>query len=360
MPTNLRRPLPAPPAHARILSVPENARCLDAVQLQNLEQSFRDWVEASRSPGIGMSRKRILLTYLLIRYTGARLNEVLKLDSQLDIDCEAHAVFFRKAKTQGGSAGREVQIPEVLSAEIRKTLEVEHVRRTRRGFFSIDPGHVRRKFYERATACGIPKALGAPEVIRRSRAVELLQSNMPLPVVQKILGHSTPNLAASYVKFSEEDMRRAETFFVDRENRRKTSARNAFFGRIETLRKGDIQTWVEISTLGGYRISAVITNHSLERLGLKQGALVAAEVKAPWVTVYRSVDNLPSSADNVLSGMVERIVHGKVSSEIVVRITDHTEICSIVTEQSLKKLCLQPEDQVWVAFNAFTVVLHAD
>jgi molybdate transport system regulatory protein len=360
MPIKTRRPLPTPLTLARILSVPENARCLDAVQLQNLEQSFRDWAEAPRSPGLGRSRRRILLIYLLIRYTGARLNEVLKLDPQRDIDDKAHSVFFRKAGPEGAPAGRDVQIPEVLLAEIRKTLEVEFALRTRRGFFSIDPGHVRRKFYERAAACGIPRELGAPEVIRRSRAVELLQSNMPLPVVQKILGHSTPNLAASYVKFSEEDMHRAEAFFVDRENRRKTSARNEFLGKIETLRKGDVQAWVEISTPGGYRISAVITNHSLKRLGLKPGTLVAAEVKAPWVTIHRSADDPECSADNVLGGTVERIVRGKVTSEIVARIADGTEICSIVTEQSLKKLGLRLADRVWVAFNAFTVVLHAD
>jgi len=357
---NARRPLPVPPAHARILSVPENARCLDAVQLQNLEQSFRDWAEAPRSPGLGMSRRRILLIYLLIRYTGARLNEVLKLDPQRDIDDQARSVVFRKAEREGAPAGRDVKIPEVLLTEIRKTLEIELARRTRRGFFSIDPGHVRRKFYERAAACGIPRELGAPEVIRRSRAVELMQGNVPLPVVQKILGHSTPNLAASYVKFSEEEMRRVEAFFVDRENRRKTSARNAFFGKIETLRKGDVQAWVEISTLGGYRIRAVITNHSLKRLGLKSGVLVAAEVKAPWVTVHRSADDLECSADNVLGGTVERIVRGKVTSEIVARIADGTEICAIVSEPSLKRLGLRPADRVWVAFNAFTVILHAD
>jgi molybdate transport system regulatory protein len=357
---NARRSFPVHPAHARILSVPEKARCLDAVQLQNLEQSFREWAEAPRSPGLGMSRRRILLIYLLIRYTGARLNEVLKLDPRRDFDDKAHSVVFRKAEREGVPAGRDVKIPEVLSAEIHKTLEIELARRTRRGFFSIDPGHVRRKFYERAAACGIPRELGAPEVIRRSRAVELLQSNVPLPVVQMILGHSTPNLAASYVKFSEEDMRRAEAFFVDRENRRKTSARNAFFGKIETLRKGDVQAWVEISTPGGYTISAVITNHSLERLGLKRGRLVAAEVKAPWVTIHRSADDLESSADNVLGGTVEHIVRGKVTSEIVARIIDGTEICSIVTEQSLEKLGLRTGDRVWVAFNAFTVVLHSD
>jgi molybdate transport system regulatory protein len=361
-PTPLKelRFMPQQPTHARILSVSETARCLDAVQLRRLEQSYRNWAEASRRSGLGVSRRRILLIYLLIRYTGAKLNEVLKLDPRRDIDSTAHSVFFRKAERKRAPAGRDVQIPEVLSAEIRKTLEVTRPLKTRSLFFSIDPSHVRRKFYERAVACGIPRELGAPEVIRRSRAVELMQSNVPLPVVQKILGHSTPNLAASYVKFSEEDMRRAEAFFVERENRRRTSARNAFFGKIETLRRGDIQTWVEISTPGGYRIRAVITNHSRERLGLKPGGLVAAEVKAPWVTVHRSVDDPAGSADNRLGGTVERIVRGKVTSEVVARLADGTEICSIVSEPSRKRLGLRPAERVWLAFNAFTVVLHAD
>ncbi|MFO7708670.1 MAG: TOBE domain-containing protein [Desulfobacterales bacterium] len=354
------RLLPVPPAHARILSVPGNARCLDAVQLQNLEQSFRDWAEASRGPGIGASRRRILLIYLLIRYTGARLNEVLKLDPRRDIDDKAHEVVFRKTERGGAPTGREVKIPEMLAAEIRNTLKAEHVRGSRSGFFNIDPGHVRRKFYERAQAIGLPRGLGAPEAIRKSRAVELMQGNVPLPVVQKILGHSTPSLAASYVRFSEEEMRRAEAFFVDRENRRKTSARNAFFGKIEVLRKGDVQAWVEISTPGGCRIGAVITHHSVTRLGLKPGALVAAEVKAPWVTIHHRADDPACSADNVLGGTVERIVRGKVSSEIVARIADGTEICAIVTEQSLDKLDLRLGDRVWTAFNAFAVVLHAD
>ena len=78
------------------------------------------------------------------------------------------------------------------------------------------------------------------------------------------------------------------------------------------------------------------------------------------MTIHRSADDPESSADNVLGGMVEHIVRGKVTSEIVARIADGTEICSIVTEHSLKKLGLRPGDRVWVSFNAFTVVLHAD
>lgn len=353
-------PAPAPPTHARILSVSETARCLDAVQLQRMEHSFRAWVQSARGSGLGISRKRVLLIFLLIRYTGARLNEVLGLDLKQDFNRDVHTVRFRRKDGAIGHADRTVQLPEGVSAEIQTAVGIIAPGATEGHALRLDPAHVRRKFYERAEAIGLPRGLGAPEVVRKSRAVELMQGNVPLPVVQKILGHSSPNLAASYVKFSEEEMRRAEAFFVERENRRKTSARNAFFGKIETLRKGDIQAWVEISTPGGCRISAVITHHSVTRLGLRPGALVAAEVKAPWVTILRSADDPACSADNVLGGTVERIVHGKVTSEIVARIADGTQICAIVTEESLNQLGLRPGDRVWAAFNAFAVVLHAD
>jgi len=340
-------------SHARILSGSGSGRCLDLIQLNRLEQALREWAGSLRRPDLALPRRRVLLIFLLIRYTGARLSEVLGLDLKADLDFETQTVRFRKG-------ARDVQLPQGVSAEIRNALESLPARNAGTGMLKLDPAHVRRKFYERAEAIGLPRALGAPEVIRRSRAVELMQGNVPLPVVQKILGHSTPSLAASYVKFSEEEMRRAETFFIDRENRRKTSARNAFFGKIKSLIKGDVQAWVEISAPGGYCISAVITNHSLERLGLKRGGLVAAEVKAPWVTIHRSAEDPASSADNVLAAAVERVVRGKVTSEIVTRIADGTEICAIVTQQSLEKLSLKPADRVWVAFNAFTVVLHAD
>ncbi len=351
---------PTHPDHARILSGPEGGRCLDPVQLNRLEQAFREWAGSPRRPDLVSSRRRVFLIFLLIRYTGARLNEVLRLELKKDFNLEMHTLRFHKGADPDDRTGRNVQIPQAVSIEIQGFLGGLSPRGKGGSLLKLDPAHVRRKFYERAESIGIPRELGAPEVIRKSRAVELMRGSVPLPVVQKILGHATPNLVASYVKFSVEEMRRVEAFFVDRENRRKTSARNAFFGKIETLRKGVVQAWVEILTPGGTRISAVITNHSLENLGLKRGALVAAEVKAPWVTIHRSVDRPPCSAENVLGGSVERIVRGKVTSEIVARISDGTAICAVVTAQSLKMLDLRPSDRVWAAFNAFAVVLHAD
>jgi molybdate transport system regulatory protein len=349
-----------PESHARIVSVAGETRYLDTVQLEKLEQSFRSWAVAPDRPDIRWSRKRILMIFLLIRHTGARLGEVLYLAPASDIDYQNHLVRLCKGGAQSGRPCRQVEISESLSAEIQKTLEDLQLTNVFTGTFWVDPGHVRRKFYERAEAIGIPRELGAPDVIRRSRAVELLQNNMPLPVVQKILGHSTPNLAASYVEFSDDEIRQVARYYVDKESRRKTSARNAFFGKVHRIHKGDVQSIIEIACVGGYSINAVITNHSLALLGLKRGALVMAEVKAPWVMLYKEDEEPNSTAENVFRGTVHRITSGMVTTEVVVRIPDGTELCSVITEESKKKLDLKENDPLWVAFNAFAVVLHVD
>jgi molybdate transport system regulatory protein len=298
------------------------------------------------------------LIFLLIRHTGARLSEILYLVPAGDIDNKNHLVRLCKGGSQSGRPCREVEISEAFSVQIRKALDELQPGNTETMW--VDPGHVRRKFYERAAAVGIPKELGAPEVIRRSRAVELLQSNMPLPVVQRILGHSTPNVAASYVEFSDDEIREVAKHFVEKESRRKTSARNAFFGKINRIRKGDVQSIIEITSVGGYSVSAVITNHSLGRLGLKRGTLVMAEVKAPWVMLYKDDEDPKCTAENLFRGSVHRLIRGRVTTEVVVRIPDGTELCSVITEESRKRLDLKENDPLWVAFNAFAVVLHID
>jgi len=226
--------------------------------------------------------------------------------------------------------------------------------------FKVDPGHVRRKFYERAAACGFPKELGGPDVIRKSRAVELMQNNLPLPVVQRILGHSTPNLTASLVSFSDDDVHQVARFFLEKESRRKTSARNTFFGKIRAIHRGDIQAKVELITIGGDQITTVITNDSLGRLGLKAGTLITAEVKAPMVVLQKGDKEPKCSAENMFQGTIENISKGKVTTEYVVRIADGTQLCSLVTSESSRRLELSEHDPVWAMFNSFSVILNLD
>jgi len=336
---------------------PDKKECLDSIRLSELEQSFRNWAkEASRSD-VRMARYRILIIFLLIRYTGAKLSEVLSLDPFQDIDFKTYSVGFGRCSGEPGRFLRKVHLPEAVCREIQGMMTGPDFKKASPDLLRVDPGFVRRKFYERAEACGFAKALGAPELLRRSRGVELIGNNMPLPAVQMMLGHATPNPISSYVSFSEDEFQEVTRFFTEKESGRKTSARNSFFGKIEIIREGDIQTRVELITLGGHRVTTVITNDSVKRLGLKTGKWITAEVKAPWVMLDKSTQGPECSADNRFNGVVEKIIQGEINTEYRVRISDGTEICSIVTSESCRRLALGEGDKVWVLFNSASVVL---
>jgi molybdate transport system regulatory protein len=180
-------PTPENTRHTRIFASTAAGKALDPVQLNRLEQAFRAWTERSARSDVRLSRQRILLIFLLIRYTGAKLSEVLALDPFRDIDTHKHVVIFGQPDATSDRAPREVQIPAALSQEIQTALADVAFQASLDNLFNVDPAHVRRKFYERTVACGFPKESGGPDAIRKARAVELLQNNVPLPVVQKIL-----------------------------------------------------------------------------------------------------------------------------------------------------------------------------
>ncbi len=344
----------------QITSIPEESRYLNSAQLDLIEQSFREWAEKTPRKDVRLARQRILIIFLLIRYTGARLNEVLALNPFTDIDFSQHLVTFGSEGPEIKGGPRKVRISTKLSAELKDTFANPYFKTSFKSRFNVDPGFVRRKFYERAQACGFPKNLGGPDVIRKSRAVELMQGNMPLPAVQKMLGHSTLNPATSYVSFSTDDIQRVTELFLEREASRKTSARNAFFGKIETLQKGDIQTRVTLTSIGGYAVTTVITNDSAEQLGLKKGLLVTAQIKAPWVILYKGEKEPRCSAENKFSGTVEQISEGKVNTEFIVRITDGTQLCALVSTKGARPLGLETGAPVWAVFNCFAVILDVD
>ena len=82
--------------HGRILSEPGSQRCLDTLQLNRIESALREWVSSGRRSDLRRSRRRVLLIFLLIRYTGARLNEVLRFKPGDDFDPSKRTVLLRK------------------------------------------------------------------------------------------------------------------------------------------------------------------------------------------------------------------------------------------------------------------------
>jgi molybdate transport system regulatory protein len=261
-----------------------------------------------------------------------------------------------------GAARREVPVSATLGEALLDAVQAGVLDGAKEGAqsapLSVDQGHLRRKLYERADECGLPRELVNPSIIRRSRGIELLRQNVPLPVVQRMLGQSTPNAAGEYLDFSDADMASTLRRVVDRESRR-TSARNNFFGQIVRITRGDIQSGVRIASVGGHEITSIITNGSLDRLGFREGGFVTAEVKAPWVVVARD-EPAHSSAENQLVGIVSRIGQGVLTTEVVVRLGDGLEVCAIISEESRTRLALSEGDRARVEFNAFSVILDAE
>ena len=330
---------------------------LDSVQLALLEQCFRDWAAQPERSDVVTSRKRILLIFLLIRYTGAKLNEVLSLRPATDIDLEAKTIALG-GHVDNGAEPRNVHVSDALLADF-STISCELEVNEAGCMFAVDPAFVRRKFYERAQACGFSKKQGGPEMLRKARTLELMQESLPLPAIQQTLGLSTLDLTLTHVTFSESELQQAMKWFVERESGRMTSARNSFFGKITSLKKGSVQTLLEVSATDGKGIKTIVTNGSVKEMGLKVGRMITAEIKAPWLVIERPGRTGCSSLENEREGIITKITRGKVNTECLVKIGQGLELCAVISTPGFDKLSLAVGDQAKILFSCNSVILHA-
>lgn len=135
----------------------------------------------------------------------------------------------------------------------------------------------------------------------------------------------------------------------------KTSARNQFPGIVKSVQKGAVNAEV-ILDAGGFDIAAIITNGSVDSLGLKPGAQAIALIKAPWV-ILTTDENLKTSARNNLCGTVARCQEGAVNSEVVVDLPGGKSIVAIVTNESIQSMGLKVGVRVCALIKASHIIL---
>lgn len=335
---------------------------LDAVELERLEEAFRIWAGDVGARGNGRNRARMLFMFLLIRYTGSKLSEVLNLDLDRDVDTAARTVtFLGPGKPGSGGAPRVVEISQSLAAETEKLLPLmkSETARGKKGL-AVDPSLVRRVFYARAEDCGLDPACAGPEMVRKARAVELMQNKLPLPAVQRLFGRLAPNPALGRASFSDDEISRLTRLYLEREAGEKTSARNGFFGKVRSVSRDVVQSMVEITATDGGPLYTMVTNASVARLGLAPGRLVTAEVKAPWLTLESPARSGASSADNVREGEIVAVTEGAINTECVVRTAGGGELVAVLSTPGFYKLGLGVGDVARVLFSAYAVILKTD
>ena len=346
--------VPARHPGSAAFAVPDGTKHLTSQELENATRSFEEWRNAAKNPAQSRSRGRVWLAFLLIRYGALRLGEVLSLNDVTDFHFDKCQVAVSGAHT------RKVLLPEQIMNEIEVFFSSPMSFSLRGEVLKLDQGYLRRKFYERAKACGLPGRLFNPRVIRHSRAIELLQGGVPLQVVQSFLGQQNLNMTATYLEFSGESVDRIVRQYIIRESKMKTSARNSFTGKVSSIVQDGLLVEVELTTMAGLKVVAVITEESFVNLHLAEGSVATAIVKAPWVILTEGDEKLATSARNKFSGTVVLVKATEIACEVLVGLADGSKVCALVTKESVKNLDLKPGKDIMVMFKAFSVILNVE
>lgn len=324
--------------------------CLEPLQLIQLEWSFRQWVKMTSRYESRMARKRQLIIFLLLRYSGATLEEVLNLNLETDLTENSIVVH---AMDNGQDVIREAPLVRHIAQEVRESLQNPDIYFTLTADDKFKASVVRHTFYQRAAACGFPESLCSPNRIRWARFVELQRAGVSAAKIEQMMGAVAPahkNQPCSHGKKS--------TFRGEKHIFKRTRGRNSFAGNIVQLQRDTLQSQVILCTPEGHHITAIVSNDSADRLALQSAGQVTAEVKPHAVSLQTDLNYATSSVDNCFAGEIVGITRGRVSWECVVHIGEGTNVYSLNSVHYAATLDLKVGKQVWVAFNSFAVILR--
>lgn len=332
-----------------------SVRFLSTEQLILLDQAFVAWVAKARGKRSSLSRNRCRLVFLLLRHTGAKLGEVLAVDDTQDFDLVARKVTLG-GRGEEDRPSREVYLPHELHAELAAILRDPDYEPYRGTLLALDQGYVRRVLYERADDCGLPRQLASPNTLRRSRGIELFRGGVPLGAIQRSLGHLTANSTAAFLEISDGDPASLDVALLDNEKAAAEDNCNTFAGRVTAITPGDLQSLLEVETPGGHRLVSVLSNDHVKAMELHRGSPVTARIRPPRLS--RNAETA-APGPNRFRGVVERVMTGADTAEVVVLLEDGARVSSVVTPETLANLRLEVGETVWAMTGAFSITVSA-
>lgn len=135
------------------------------------------------------------------------------------------------------------------------------------------------------------------------------------------------------------------------------SARNVFQGKITALTDGAVNAQVELTTTGGDKIVAIVTEGSVQSLGLAVGKEAVAYVKAPWVMVLTGAGDVRFSARNQLAGTVTVLHKGAVNTEVGITLAGGATVFAVITNEAVMELGLKEGTAATALIKASHVIL---
>ena len=139
----------------------------------------------------------------------------------------------------------------------------------------------------------------------------------------------------------------------------KISARNALAGTVTKVTRGAVNAEVDLALKGGGDVVAVITNSSVDSLGLKEGKAAYAIIKASSVMIAKD-SPIKLSARNALGGTVASVQDGAVDSEVTLKLSGGSNLVAIITKDSAKSLGLKAGEPATAIVKASSVLVGVD
>ena len=137
----------------------------------------------------------------------------------------------------------------------------------------------------------------------------------------------------------------------------KISARNQLQGKISTVNSGSVNSEIEITLGSGDKVVAIVTNISVQSLGLAPGKEVLVLVKASSVLVLTNTSGIALSARNVLKGKVSKVLSGPVSAEVTITLPGSANIHATITHEAVDELSIKEGIEASAVFKASSVII---
>lgn len=138
------------------------------------------------------------------------------------------------------------------------------------------------------------------------------------------------------------------------------SAKNVFSGTVCEIVRDISVAQVVLELKSGNKITAVVSNDSVDALTLTVGVSAYALVKASSVMIAKEPGGLSISAKNLIRGHISKITESAVLGEVVLAIGAGETITATITDGSVKKLALQEGDEVWAVIKATSVIIGVE
>lgn len=140
----------------------------------------------------------------------------------------------------------------------------------------------------------------------------------------------------------------------------KVSTRNAYIGTIVKIVKGEMKSEVAMAIQGGGRIIALITNESVESLGLHEGSFAYAVIKANSVILGSGDADMHVSISNRFPGTILSLSRHMITTDVIVELSGGNTISAVIPNECAESLHLKEGDRVWAMCNAASVIMGTD